>query len=110
MSDSRRPDHPATTRFPFPLLVRRTFLCLAPLPLILWTLGLRYLARLDGWGAAGTAAVVLVPALALSAALALWGLALLWRAWRRGEAIGLLALGTSVSGIVAVYYGFRGVA
>lgn len=90
--------------------MRRSFLWLAPLPLLLWALALRYLARLEGWGAWGAAAPVLLPVLALSAALGLVGLGLLGRAWRRGEPLGALAVATVAAGSVALYYGVRGVA
>jgi hypothetical protein len=89
--------------------VRRPFLWLSPLPLVLWALGLRYLAHLEGWGAWGAAAPVLLPVLALSAVLGGWGLVLLWRARRRGEPLGRLALATLTASTVAVYHGVRGV-
>lgn len=90
--------------------MRRPFLWLAPLPVLLWAGGLRYLAGLESWGARGAAAPVLLPILLLSAALGLWGLALLGRAWRRGEPLGALALATGVASAVALYYGVHGVA
>ena len=83
---------------------------IAPAPLVLWAIALRYLSRLEGWGALGAAAPILLPILALSGALGVWGLALVWRARRRGEPVTVLALATVAAGALAMYYGFRGLA
>ncbi|HEX3159301.1 MAG TPA: hypothetical protein VHQ45_12335 [Gemmatimonadaceae bacterium] len=89
--------------------MRRIFLSLAGLPLLLWGVGLLYLARLEGWGAWAAAAPVLLPVLALSTGLGLLGVALIWRAWRRAQPLGALAAATAVASVVAVYYAVRGV-
>ncbi|HEY0971799.1 MAG TPA: hypothetical protein VGE02_12595 [Gemmatimonadales bacterium] len=89
--------------------MRRTFLRLAGLPLLLWGAGLVYLARLEGWAAWGAAAPVLLPVLASSTILGLLGLALAWRAWRNAQPVGALVAATAVASAVAVYYAFRGV-
>lgn len=89
--------------------MRRVFLALAGLPLLLWGAGLLYLARLESWGAWGAAAPVLLPALALSLALGLLGLVLVWRARRRAQPVGMLVAATAAASAVAVYHAIRGV-
>ena len=89
--------------------MRRAFFRLALVPPLGWALGLWYIARFEGWGAWGAAQAVLLPVLGLSVLLGLAGVALLWRAWRRAESLGALALATAVATSVALYYLVRGV-
>ena len=109
------PDAPAASRERDTLAhqssdVHRIYLRVAVLPALLWAAALWYLTRLEGWGAWGAAAPVLIPVLALSAVLGLVGVALVWRAWRHGEPVRALVLATATASVVAMYYAVRGVA
>jgi hypothetical protein len=83
-------------------LGRRLFLYASPLPLLLHLLALWYIGRFDGWGA-WAAAPMLLPAIILSGAMFLTGIAL-WYQRRRYGRDPLLLVATLLAGSVALFY------
>jgi len=82
-------------------MIHRIYVLISPAPLLLFALVLNYMSRLEGWGA-WAAAPMILPVVALSAGLGLFGLNLAVRAtsvkWRTA-----LTVAAVLAGSVAIW-------
>lgn len=89
-------------------MIHRMYVVISPAPLLLFVLFLRYMGRLEGWGAWAAAPLVL-PVIALSALVGLYGIYLAVRApnirWRT-----ILTASSILAGSVAIWVAVGGLA
>jgi len=88
-------------------MISRLYVAISPAPLLLFVLFLRYLGRLEGWGAWAAAPMVL-PVIGLSAVVGIYGIHLAVRApnarWRT-----ILTVAAILAGSVAIWVSVEGV-
>lgn len=89
-------------------MIHRLYVAISPAPLLLFVLFLRYMGRLEGWGAWAAAPLVL-PVIGLSALAGLYGIYLAVRAptvrWRT-----ILTASSILAGSVAIWVAVGGLA
>lgn len=92
-------------------MIRRLYVAISPAPLLLFVLFLRYMGRLEGWGA-WAAGPLILPVIGLSALVGLYGIHLAVRApdvrWRTiltaaAVLAGSVAVWVSVEAVVRVF-------
>lgn len=82
--------------------IRKIFIILSPLPLVIFGLLLIYVNQFEGWGA-WAAGPMLIPPIILSFMMGLWGILLTWQAKREEVPEGKLILATLLAGSLAIW-------